>query len=637
MIGIKRFQIFRYLKRLLPLILCFFAGMTILSYRVMKNMQSYTASAVIEYSNSSAKDGYAPDGSAIDVSEIASSGNMAKVMENLSLPVESYSLDSLCAGIKVEPVIEQQSLNIQAAVNEEGEEYTVQPTAYIVSCTLGSSGSESLARNILNELLDVYFSDYSNKHINQEQVNNQTRDLIATDYDYLEMLERIDRQLSETVDTLHIRYLRERYFRSADTGYSFSDLRDQFKLILDVDVSRLYSLILGNQVTKDRALLLNKYQNRIANYDLTSQNAQEDINDILRIINAYVDKMRESGNTDIDYNYILSDVYDREWGKDGSGNPVATNRTIQYDALLRSWVAACDRWDYAEIDAAYCAYIISVFQGRQAELAGGSTVDAAEVEQEIEAVISKMNGLYDIVAKTNTEYNEYLGAHNIKTLSSVSVQPAFNLSVYLAIIAAFFLVIGCCGAILLGRIGDILEYVFLRDSATGCMNRVSCDKYIQDRENLILPLSACCINIQITNQRELNEAFGREETDRAFKEFGRVLRELFENRKSGFVGYNGGGQFWVFFEMQAQEIFAQEVERLEVTLRQTLSSIPVPYQMGAVNAGELAVFYIRGLISNAVKRRAPHLTSEDIAGVSSGTMDREKGEHTAHEQQEQTV
>ena len=234
----KQFQIFRYLKRWLPLIVCFFIGMTLLASRVLAKKQTYTASAVIEYANGDAKEGRAPDGSAIDVSEIASAGNMAKVMENLGLSPASYSLDTLCASIRVEPIIEEQAQNVQQALNEEGKEYTEQPTAYIVSCKLDASGSAGFARDILSELLDVYFSDYSNKHINQEQVSNQTRDLIRTDYDYLEMVEQIDAQLTETVNTLHNRYQREQGFRSADTGYSFSDLRDQFKLVLDMEAAR---------------------------------------------------------------------------------------------------------------------------------------------------------------------------------------------------------------------------------------------------------------------------------------------------------------------------------------------------------------------------------------------------------------
>ena len=58
----KQFQIFRYLKRWLPLIVCFFIGMTLLASRVLAKKQTYTASAVIEYANGDAKEGRARTG-----------------------------------------------------------------------------------------------------------------------------------------------------------------------------------------------------------------------------------------------------------------------------------------------------------------------------------------------------------------------------------------------------------------------------------------------------------------------------------------------------------------------------------------------------------------------------------------------
>ena len=233
-----------------------------------------------------------------------------------------------------------------------------------MSCTLDSSGSAALARNILNELLDVYFSDYSNKHINVGQIDNRMKELADTDYDFLEMVEMVEAQLADTVDSLHTRYMRAQDFRSVNTGYSFADLRDQFSLLREVDVPQLYALILGNQITKDRKVLINKYQNRIANYELSSAKAQENIQDILEVINSYVDKMRESGNTDLDSEYILGDVYEDERMADDGRNYRPTNRTVQYDTLLRSWVSSHNDWDYAEIDAAYCRYIISVYSDK---------------------------------------------------------------------------------------------------------------------------------------------------------------------------------------------------------------------------------------------------------------------------------
>ena len=623
----RKFELLRYLKRWMPMIVLFFVIMTAGAFRALEKRQSYEASSVIKYSNEGAADGLAPDGERIDVSEIYSSANMARVMENLGLSYDRNSLDVLCSGITVTPIIEQQDENIRDAVNKEGEEYTIQPTAYIVSCTLDSSGSAALARNILNELLDVYFSDYSNKHINVGQIDNRMKELADTDYDFLEMVEMVEAQLADTVDSLHTRYMRAQDFRSVNTGYSFADLRDQFSLLREVDVPQLYALILGNQITKDRKVLINKYQNRIANYELSSAKAQENIQDILEVINSYVDKMRESGNTDLDSEYILGDVYEDERMADDGGNYRPTNRTVQYDTLLRSWVSSHNDWDYAEIDAAYCRYIISVYSDKgtgaetagqeasgsgeaEAEAAGNASdrVTAEDIQSRISHMLARMNELYEIVNETSVEYNEYLGAANIRILSSAAVSSAFNMKLYQAVIAVFFLVIGCCGAIVLGRAGDILEYLFLKDSMTGCMNRVSCDNYIQRNEQRLLSVNMCCMSLQITNQRELNQIYGRKGADDVLKEFGRVLQEVFGSRKNSFIAYNGSGQFMVFFEKTSQENVMQEAGRLSIILMQSLDDYSVSYQMGAVNAGEEALFWIRGLISGAVKNGKPYST-----------------------------
>lgn len=304
-------------------------------------------------------------------------------------------------------------------------------------------------------------------------------------------------------------YRRATDFRSTDTGYSFWDLCDQFSLIQKIDLPKLYALVLGNQITKNRDLLIDKYQNRIASNQLTGQKAEEDIEDVLEIIDSYVEKMRQSGNTDIDHNYILSDVYDERWQ---TGNLV--DRIGEYDKLLTSWIDYQDRWDYAVINAAYCEYVIDVYRDGNTQLntnkkeadAGApaildiplpaETAAAQEAETEIRSLLNRMNTLYDIVSMTNVEYNEYLGAQAIRLLSSVSVHTSVNMKLYMAIVAVFFLIVGCGGAILLGRLGDILEYLFLRDKLTGCMNRPSCDRYIEKWKGKPLPAGMCCFNIR---------------------------------------------------------------------------------------------------------------------------------------------
>ncbi len=603
----KSFQLSRYLKKWLPIIIVFFVAMTGLSYVGLASIQKHTASAVIQYTNSGAVEGYAPDGSKINVSEINSSANMAKVMNNLELEGD-YNLDTLCASITVEAVEEEQSEAIQEAYNEEGMEYTQVPTSYIIRCTLGSPADEDLVRDILNETLDVYFAEYSNKHINEEQIDNNTKDLTDMSYDYMEMVENIESNLENTISELYLRYQKDSSFRSTQTGYSFYDLCDRFMILNQVNISRLYSQILGNQITKDRELLINKYNKRIADYQLIGEKAQEDINEIVQVIETYVQKMRESENTDIDYNYILNEVYDN-WIGNGEGGGTMVDRSVEYDTLLGNWVTYKDQWDHATVDVAYCQYIIGIYEG-QTVYPVTERVTAEEIEQEIKEVTDQMNSLYQLVDITNQEYNEYLGAKNIRILSTVSVENLFNLKLFTGMIAVFFLIIGCGGAVLLGRAGDIVEYLFLLDHQTGCQNRIACDHYIQRREKQAMASAFCCMNIQIQNQRDMNKLLGREEADKVLKEFGGLLLEAFSSRDKSFVGYNGSGQFWVFYEMvQGEEKITQEIERLVSIIGSNLEQYPVAYYLGGVNAGEEKTYQIRALIPKAVARRELYKTN----------------------------
>ena len=666
----KPFQILRYLKKWRWLIIILFVCLTAASYFVLRDRQTYSASIVIEYTNNNANNGYAPDGTWIDTTEIYSSANVKKVMENLGLSYEDFNLDTLCSSISVTPVVSEQEESIQEAVNLEGEEYTAQPTVYIVTCKLDSSGSEELARNILNELMDVYFSDYSVRHINEGQISNNIRNIAAGDYDYIEIVEKMEGYIADTLSSLNVRYGQASDFRSSRTGYSFRDLWAEFSLIYQTEIPNYYSLILGNQLTKDKDTLINKYEDRVGRYDLSAQDAQNNIDDTDLVIDSYVNKMRESGNTNIDSEYILPDVYDQELYDGETQTYSDTDRTVNYDELLLAWTDAKNTKDEAAIDSAYCQYILNLYRNNDSTLKAVSldkgteyeqpapaaaegdeaaeegaealseesaaegtdvtmetedgeevvvlnhistgTATAEDIEKDLQELTEKLNGLYAIVDTTNEEYNEYQGASNIRTRSSTSAYEGFNLKLYMIVVAVFFLLLGCGGAILLGRLGDILDYMFLRDRTTGCMNRVSFDNYIHDRENGVIALNTCCLSLQITNQLELNQSFGREETNRALRTVSQVLRDCFEGRPEAFVAYNGSGQFWVFYQDDSGSNVDQEAERLAEILRQSLENIPMKYLMGAAKAEDEVVFRIRKLISvTSAKRKLYSVSSQE--------------------------
>lgn len=653
----RNFQLFRYLKKWMPGIILFFIVMTVITYYILSSNQKYIATAVIRYSNEDAVEGLAPDGSEIDTSEIYSSSNMAKVIENLGYSKDTYSVDQLCSSITVTPIIAEEDIAVQEALNEQGEKSEEQPTSFIVTCTMSSRAADAdFVRNLLNELLNVYFSTYSEEHINGQQISNTMKGLNVEQYDYLEVVEQIDDLLSETFQTLNNYFLNDVYFHSTATGYSFRDLRDDFQSLENIEVYRLYSLIFGNKITKDEALLVSKYRDRIANYELTASTAEENLAEIDKICYAYVEKMRSSGNTDIDYNYILDDVYDyRLYQESGDSSwYVDVDHTVEYDDLLRGMASAMNKAGYAAVDIDYCKFVLESFgygdeQPSSAEYGSEesweneteeivaadntsiqptvsyqvttSKATAEEVETEIDALLAKMNTLFDIADRTKDEYNEYLGAQNVQMLSSVSVGNAFNMKMYMTIIAVVLLLIGCGLAVLLGRGEDILEYLFLRDRKTGCMNRTACDNYIKGKSKEVVSGGFCCVSLQIRNQREINQNLGRDEGDKVLQTFSRVLREVFENRNDSFVGYNGGGQFLIFFELSSQEkSLTPELERLAAILCEQVNGYPVAYSMGGANALEIGQYQIHALISKAVSQWQGYVTAANAEQAGAKTI-----------------
>ena len=83
--------------------------------------------------------------------------------------------------------------------------------------------------------------------------------------------------------------------------------------------------------------------------------------DIEEVIDAYVFKMRESGNTDITSEYILNEVHNKDM-TDGEGNVITkSDQTVTYDELIYAWRDHDLNDALAIIDTAYCRYVLDTF------------------------------------------------------------------------------------------------------------------------------------------------------------------------------------------------------------------------------------------------------------------------------------
>ncbi len=665
----SKFQPFQYIKKYAVEIVIFLILLTVGLYIVLRQIQTYTAEVMIEYVYSGAENGFAPDGTDLDAGGIYSSNIISQVMDNLELDPGQYSLDQIRAAVVVEQIADESVDAVNEALNMEGESSDLQSTRYSVTYRVGSAEGADMARTILDEIIDVYFTEFSKQYINTSSVINSTSDINVTGYDYIEQMELIESALERTINSLSNRATADPEFYSSETGYSFNELVTKFSIIQNTQVASLYSYILNHRVTKDLDVLLAKYEERVQNYELVQESNRVRMEEVEQILDVYVEKLRESDNTAkssveangvlIQDSNVLGEVVDPYYTAQ-DGTVMSTDQTTEYEILLQNWIDISDAYDASVIDAAYAQYIIDCFSGSgnevvdyQADMAQiidsvtdtetdanaeenaseesensgteepvpasqGNTFldlytkettactqeDIDYVEERIEYIISTMNELYLVTADTDAEYNEYLGAEYIQILSGNQVTEGINLVLYTLIGAVLFLVIGCTAVIVLGRLGDVIEYTAYIDHQYQMANRAACDRYIRKFENRILPSGFGCMFLQMLNQNEINQKLGRKGGDEALSYLTTSLKNLLEG-ENAFVGYNGSGQFMVFLQSKKDDTLEKIRRNLHIMLNEHFRNLNLSFQYaaGIAVSSQEDIYQIRALLGKASGNR----------------------------------
>ncbi|MDO4548405.1 MAG: diguanylate cyclase [Clostridia bacterium] len=527
----KQFQVLRYLKRWRYLILIVTLLGCVAFYRFASGRQTYTASVAIRYTNSGASQGLRPDGQPIDVTEIFSSRIIANVLDELGMTVNIERVRSNCSATEIIPADE---LIRKTAILEDGDEYEYYTTDYMLNYTVDSTSSAENARRILSSILDFYFRDYAESYISETVLPDNAANIASSSYDYIEQVELLEQTLSDIIYILDGK--RDLYpsFRSAQTGYSFNDLYLIYEYIYDNTIPYLYSQVIDNAVSRDDDLLLKRYQQDIVNYQHAIENGEEQLQKLDKIIEEYGQKLDDKLEQSLNYaqTYAAGNVLQNVYGWHDENTPA--DYTITYDDLLQRRIDYQLQVSYAEINMEHMRDMQNVFSESR------ETYSAA-VEEAIAGVTTQMTSLHDILSVTSSEFNDYLAAQNLRVLSNVNVREGLNVTLYLVLASAVFLICGCVGSIILGRGEDIFEYVLYNDLKTGLPNRARCDQEIARYENAILPDDFCCAIISLDNLGITNDKEGYAVGNQMLRQMGLFLKSVTQGL--GFTGYNNTGKY----------------------------------------------------------------------------------------------
>lgn len=602
----KSFNIIRYLKKWWPLIalMSFCAGVFFMRYATSN--QSYTAQSIIKYNYSKAEDGKTPSGEDLDVSEIFSSTVVKEAIENLGLTV---NVDTIRSGGTVTGIVPDDVTKTQEAKIDKGEDVEeYHSTEYIVKLSVSSEYSTEYVRTMLDEILSCYFANFGEKYVDYSTIPNNAAALDGQGYDYIEQAEILNDTVAEITANLGNCQAAHPEFVSSTTGLSLSDLLDEYNYVSDVEIPYLFSEILGGKLTQNREVLLKKYQERYNTYVMDGDVDSEKVAAVLEVIQSYGNKNKDgslyyqrgarSGTDDDTGGFVLSDVYEEDTNID---------RTTVYDNLISDYVTILNRQSNNVIDAAYCQYIINVFQGAS-DSSDVSDENQAftdqAVEQEIAALQGRLNTLYETLSLTMKEYNEYCGAVNLGVLASTTVSEKINVKLYILLGVAVFFILGICGAILLGRIQDFVEYLFFTEQSLDMPNRTACDLFIRNNSSRVLPDDTVCVVVELANLSQINTVYGRERGNAMLTQFADFLKEA--SATCGTIYYNGGQQFIGFFDqcrMEDAESFADYFHRLIAAYNAESTEATYQYAIGISESKANNAYSIRALLREALRTK----------------------------------
>ncbi len=594
----KKFSILRYLKQFSLLIFLFAVLGALLILFYGRSQQHYVASAVIQYANSEARSGYTPDGSPLNVDEIYSSTVIDAALSDLGY---QSNIDAVRSNCYVEEVVPEDRQKLNEALLEKGEEPSFNADTYRVFYIGDNAAGEDNARNMLDAILKNYCEFYAEKYVEEPLQSNGVSVLKKGDYDFIESAEVLEASVSEMLDYLLDKRASHPYFRSVETGYTYSDLYQIYHFLYNYEIPNLYAVILSNAQTKDIDLLMSRLTKECEDIQLYIANRQERAAYLKDLIDNYSERNKEM----LDYHYHSSEsqnIGTEYILKDVERDQESRNKETAYDSLIREYVDLNTGIRQSTIEKEHKEYLLSVFENALHE-EGRKTLSSDEIRAKLDHCVDLANEYYQYVENTGHELNRRLSADYLTMVSSVSVQPSVNLKLYLAIAIVLFALVGGVGAVLLGRALDFIDYFRYVDKTVQLPNRARCDAFIDEWSDRVLDEDFSCMVLKMDSLSSLSSEYGREASDEVLKDFAMILKSFGD--LYGFAGYNGSGVFFTFFPDCSSDklgVIREAIGSQVAKYNKLNPEYAIRYSCGGAVSSSDGVFEIRDLLRLALKR-----------------------------------
>lgn len=254
----------KYFIAIITLIIVFAS----LFFSLYLNNTSKEAQILIDINHTKIKQGKNPDGSNFTAYDIVAPFVLKDVIEALDISGE-VSINDIRSKTIIEPLIpESIEKKREFLLEKEGETLQYYPDEFLLIIKTGGNIDEQLAVQIANQIVDSYMNYFTNEYIHSTLVTNRLINFNTEDYDYSDISNVLHLQLEDIIAFNERIYSMDPSFRSKETGFSFNEIAETVKVIDEIDLNRIDSLISSYKLTKDQERLRVYYEYMIEQLNL---------------------------------------------------------------------------------------------------------------------------------------------------------------------------------------------------------------------------------------------------------------------------------------------------------------------------------------------------------------------------------
>ena len=339
---------------------------------------------------------------------------------------------------------------MRKAAEGKGETFTFFPNIFKLSLTTknANSFSEEGNKQFLNKVIKEFRNEFDRKYGEESLIIEGFPDGFLSKYDYIEIVTIFKLRLTNLANLLASKIKTVGFFKSEKNGLSFSDIKFDSQIIIDVELASAEAVIKNLNLTRDKNILIGKYKNQLRDIGLQiSKKESEGL-----VARNLLKEMRETA------------TYNVSNRKEQSGTSVVLDSSFiqnlreddYYSLLLKTAMSAGIDAGNLKSEKIYLEQEILRLKAKNIDKSDKSTnLDGKTAINEIHNVLEKLMGEIAHLSKManglNREYLEYIidGAINIigsptnriyrtKNLSKIIVLSGI-VGLFFSIFSAFFL------------------------------------------------------------------------------------------------------------------------------------------------------------------------------------------------------